>query len=70
MDKKRYITPQSTVVFCEERILEAISTWTDEPLGKDNTFEEEDNGDNSGNVWDSNFNPFNKNPFGDSGKEE
>ena len=42
MKKNLYITPQTTVVFCEGQRLAEMSTWTNVPLGKDNTFEEDD----------------------------
>ena len=64
MKKNLYITPQTTVVFCEGQRLTETSTWTEEPLGKENTFEDEEGGDASAeNVWNLNFKKVEKNPF-------
>ena len=41
MNRKKYIKPQSTIVFCEKHILE-YSQWTDEAYGKGITMSEDD----------------------------
>ena len=66
MKKNLYIIPQTTVVFCEGQCFTETSTWTEEPLGKENTFEDEEGGDASAdNVWNLNFKKVEKNPFED-----
>ena len=56
MKKNLYIIPQTTVVFCEGQCFTETSTWTEEPLGKENTFEDEEGVDASAdNVWNLNF---------------
>lgn len=70
MKKNLYITPQTTVVFCEGQRLAETSTWTNKPLGKENTFEEDDDleDDTDNNVWNLNFKKVKKNPFEDFDK--
>ena len=48
MVKKAYMTPESTIVFCEEHFLRDWSQWTEDDFGKEDDFED-DNADNNSN---------------------
>lgn len=65
MERKKYICPQSTIVFCEKRLLdEGGSQWTDEIYGKQTDFEAsnwDDDKDGDG-LWNLDFNSTKPNP--------
>ena len=66
MERKKYISPQSTIVFCEKRLLytpSQFTEWTDEAYGKRTDYEESNWGsDDDGGLWNPNFSSTKPNP--------
>ena len=69
MNKKKYIKPQSAIVFCERHLLdETYSQWTNEAFGKGVTMSEED--DDWDNNSDFGYDRFGYDSFGPDEKNE